>query len=152
MTEMLKTLEDLWNNSVAFANTTGVTSMIAIFVFAYLNFKFKKKNNTISIDVNQSTKEVNDLKKEVAGLKNELGTAANNINKLTDLLFTFANSTKIEDGPKRELAKIYASTIPESKPILEKAKEVIETTAEEVKEAVKETDIYEQIKKTITNK
>lgn len=149
MTELLETIQNWWNNNVAFANTTGTISMFSIIAFAVLNAKFKKKNHAITIDVNQSTNEVNALKNEVSGLKNELANTSNKINKLTDLLFTFANGTKIDADLKKDLAKIYANTTAESKPILEKAKEVIESTVEEVKEVVKETDIYEQIKSTI---
>ena len=140
--ETLKTLGDLWNNGVAFANTSGIMTWFTVIIYSVITYKLKKKDNVITIDVGKSNKKVDELKTEVKELKTT-------VNKLTDIIFIFANSTSIKAEAKKELAKIYSNTKTEIKAEIQETVEKVKEIATEVIEDIKETDIYEQIKNSI---
>lgn len=156
-TETLNLLGKWWNNGVAFANTTGLLNTLYILALAYLHSRTKKKNQDITIDVKQSSKETERLTQKVESQNNQIHELTDAVKLLTDLVFTFANSTKIEELAKKDLAKIYGQISTKDKTkvkeIVEKVKEAAETVTEKVVETVKEkpVDIYEQIKNSINN-
>lgn len=141
-----------YNNNVAIANTTGIMAFVTAFGLSFVNSKLRQKEQTINVEVGSNNEKVEKLANNIINLDGRMCATDEKIEKLIDLLYTFADGTKIEPYVKKDLAKIYASPVSKSKPILEKAKEVIETTVEEVKEVVKETNVYEQIKNSINNK
>lgn len=136
MEDILKTLSDWWNNTVAVANTAGVTSVLIVLAYTYINTKLRKKQNAITIDVNQSSKEVSKLQEEVSQLRKQEETLTERIALLTELLFVFANSTKISETTKAQMAELYAKA--KDGKVIEKVKESVVKVKEKVPKVVAE--------------
>lgn len=145
MENLLQTLTEWWNNNVAVANTAGITSMFIVLTYTYINTKLRKKQNAITIDVNQSSTEVNKLRNEVADLRKQEETLTERIALLTELLFVFANSTKINDTTKAQMAELYAKA--KDGKVVEKVKETVVKVKEKVPEVIQEIkDVVETTK------
>lgn len=161
MENILNTLTEWWNTGVAFANTTGLLNTLYVIAFTYLTYRYRKKNQTITIDVSQSSKEVGKLQEEVAELRKQEETLTERIAILTELLFVFANSTKINDSTKTHMAELYAKA--KDGNVIEKVKEKVVKVQEKVPEVIEEIkdvvddvvepgkDIYQKLKESIRN-
>ncbi len=151
--EVLEQLSNWWNNNVAVANTAGLATSLITLAFVYVSAKLKKKNNEITIDVKQSTDEVEKLALEIKELKEHEAKLIENVALLTDLLYTFANGTKIDEGVKRELSKVYGKIDTDGKPkvkeLVEKVKNTVGNVASDVIETIKEESNYDKLKKSL---
>lgn len=145
MENLLQTLTEWWNNNVAVANTAGITSMFIVLAYTYVNSKLRKRQNAITIDVNQSSEEVGKLRNEVSELRKQEETLTERIALLTELLFVFANSTKISDTTKAQMAELYAKA--KDGRMIEKVKEKVVKVKEKVPEVIQEIkDVVEVTK------
>lgn len=139
--EILKYFENWYNNNVALANTAGLGSFLVGLYAVYSALKSKEDKQKIEIDVNQSSAEVAKVGNRVEEQNERIIQLENKIAGLTDILFIFANSTKISDTTKTELAKVYGKvanneTVKEVQKVVEVVKEKVPEIKQEVMEVV----------------
>ena len=162
METMLQEITEWWNNNVAVANTAGITSMLIVLAYTYVNTKLRRKQNAITIDVKQSTDEVGKLQVVVNEQKKDIQVLTERLAVLTELLFVFANSTKINDTTKTRLAELYAkakdgTVIERVKETIVKVQERVPEVIEEIKDVVETTkeaaqpveDLYNKLKESV---
>lgn len=162
MEEILRTIQEWWQNNVSVANLSGVLNTVYILALSYIAYRYKKRSNTITIDVNQSTQEVNRLQDKVVEQNNQIEVLNERLAALTELLFVFANSTKINDTTKAQLAELYAKA--KDGKVIEKIKETVVKVVEKTPEAIREVknvvdvaketarpveDIYQKLKESV---
>lgn len=162
MEEILRTIQEWWQNNVSVANLSGVLNTVYILALSYFAYRYKKRSNTITIDVNQSTQEVNRLQDKVVEQNNQIEVLNERLAVLTELLFVFANSTKINDTTKAQLAELYAKA--KDGKVIEKIKETVVKVVEKTPEAIREVknvvdvakeaakpveDIYQKLKESV---
>ena len=147
MEEILRTIQEWWQSNVSLANLSGLLNTLYIFALSYIALRYKKRTNTITIDVNQSTQEVNRLQDKVVEQNKHIEVLSERLAVLTELLFVFANSTKINDTTKAQLAELYAKA--KDGNVIEKVKETVTKVVEKTPEVIQEIqDVVEVAKKT----
>lgn len=147
METMLQEITEWWNNNVAVANLSGVTSLLIVLAYTYFNTRLRRKQNEITIDVKQSTDEVGKLQSVVNEQKKDIQVLTERLAVLTEFLFVFANSTKINDTTKTRLAELYAKA--KDGNVIEKVKETVAKVVEKTPEVIQEIqDVVEVAKKT----
>lgn len=162
MEEILRTIQEWWQNNVSVANLSGVLNTVYILALSYFAHRYKKRSNTITIDVNQSTQEVNRLQDKVVEQNKHIEVLNERLAVLTELLFVFANSTKINDTTKAQLAELYAkakdgTVIERVKETIVKVQERVPEVIEEIKDVVETTkeaaqpveDLYNKLKESV---
>lgn len=162
MEEILRTIQEWWQNNVSVANLSGVLNTVYILALSYIAYRYKKRSNTITIDVNQSTQEVNRLQDKVVEQNKHIEVLNERLAVLTELLFVFANSTKINDTTKTRLAELYAkakdgTVIERVKETIVKVQERVPEVIEEIKDVVETTkeaaqpveDLYNKLKESV---
>lgn len=153
MEEILRTIQEWWQNNVSVANLSGVLNTVYILALSYIAYRYKKRSNTITIDVNQSTQEVNRLQDKVDDQNKHIEVLNERLAVLTELLFVFANSTKINDTTKAQLAELYAKA--KDGNVIEKIKEtvvkVVEKTPEAIREVKNVVDVAKETAKPVEN-
>ena len=147
MEEILRTIQEWWQSNVSLANLSGLLNTLYIFALSYIALRYKKRTNTITIDVNQSTQEVNRLQNKVDDQNKHIEVLNERLAVLTELLFVFANSTKINDTTKAQLAELYAKA--KDGKVIEKIKETVVKVVEKTPEAIEQVkDIVDAAKET----
>lgn len=162
MEEILRTIQEWWQSNVSLANFSGLLNTLYIFALSYIALRYKKRTNTITIDVNQSTREVNRLQDKVVEQNKHIEVLNERLAVLTELLFVFANSTKINDTTKAQLAELYAkakdgTVIERVKETIVKVQERVPEVIEEIKDVVETTkeaaqpveDLYNKLKESV---
>ena len=132
---------DWYNNNVAFANTSGVVTMISALTAMWMANKRKKQNQAITIDVTSATGDVKVLADKVSILEQGVESLCQNLVNLNDMILLFATGTNIADGTKKEIINLYSNTKNNVANLKKDVKEIIAATAEEAKALVIESEI-----------
>ena len=147
--EVLRQLEDLWNNYPAVGNTLSLLSPIITIVFGKLLLNAKKK---ISELLASNKKKVPEEKIDLL-IENQI-KSDRNVQNLNRMILMFALKTNVEG--KEELIDIYQNIKSNAIEVSEKVQEIIETTIEQSKELVEDVKVKaEETRKeakTIINK
>jgi prophage DNA circulation protein len=141
MSTILKTIMDWYNNNVAFANTSGLVTMVSALAAMWLANKRKKQNQAITIDVTSATGDVKMLADKVSTLETGVDSLSKNLVNLNDIILLFATGTNIADGTKKEIINLYANMKNNVANLKKDVKEIITTTSEEAKTLVIESEI-----------
>ncbi len=142
MNEVLKEIENIWNNYPAVGNTLSLIPPLITIILAKLLLSAKKKIAELLLN---DKKKVPEEKIDLL-IDNQI-KSDQNVQNLNRMILTFALNTNIDSKVKEEIINAYQNIKLNTVEITEKTKEFINNTIEQSKELVE--DIKEKAETTV---